>query len=193
MTGGTGFVGSHTVAALVNEGHWVRILARHSDRVASALSPLGVEASDVTVGVVTDIEAVTAAVAGCDAVVHAANVLSFDPRRSEECLTVNERGTDTLLGEASRRGLDPIVHVSVFAALLPSSEPLTADSAVGSPTPAYSRSKAIAERVARRFQAEGAPVVIIYPGSVWGPHDPYLERSTKLARAALQGKVAGTQ
>ena len=28
VTGGTGFVGSHTVAALVNRGHWVRILAR---------------------------------------------------------------------------------------------------------------------------------------------------------------------
>jgi dihydroflavonol-4-reductase len=34
-------------------------------------------------------------------------------------------------------------------------------------------SKAEAERVARRYQQAGAPVVITYPGSVFGPHDPH--------------------
>ncbi|GMQ92732.1 MAG: SDR family NAD(P)-dependent oxidoreductase [Acidimicrobiia bacterium] len=188
VTGGTGFVGSHTVAALVKRGHWVRLLARSDDRVAPALAPHEVEASDVVIGDVTDQSAVERALAGCDALIHAANVFSFDPRKAEIMSTVNERGTELVLAEASRVGLDPIVHVSTLAVFLPSDQRLTRDSEVGNPAPAYSKSKAVAERIARGFQADGAPVVITYPGSVWGPHDPYLGESNRFAQNILRGK-----
>jgi len=46
VTGGTGFVGSHTVAELVKAGHSVRLLVRSKDRIAPALKPLGVEVAD---------------------------------------------------------------------------------------------------------------------------------------------------
>jgi dihydroflavonol-4-reductase len=42
-------------------------------------------------------------------------------------------------------------------------------------------SKADAERVARRHQQDGAPVVITYPGNVLGPHDPHLSESMRLS------------
>jgi len=188
VTGGTGFVGSHTVAALVKQGHRVRLLARSPRRVDPALAPHGGAALEVVIGDVTDEGSVVAALAGCEAVIHAANVFSFDPRRVELMESVNERGTELVLAAASRIGLDPIVHVSSFVALLPADTPLTADSDVGSPVPAYSRSKASAERIARRFQADGVPVVITYPGSVWGPHDPYLGESGQMAQSALRGR-----
>jgi uncharacterized protein YbjT (DUF2867 family) len=41
VTGGTGFVGSHTVKAIVDAGHDLRLLVRSPDRLASALEPLG--------------------------------------------------------------------------------------------------------------------------------------------------------
>lgn len=189
VTGGTGFVGSHTVAAVIKSGHDVRLLARSRDRVESALAPHDCETPEVVVGDITDPQAVVAALTGCEAVIHAANIFSFDPRQCETMSNVNERGTDLLLTEASRLNLDPIVHVSSFAALLPSDEPLTADSEVGTPAPPYCKSKAAAEHVARRFQADGIPVVIIYPGSVWGPHDPYLGESDRVAQSALKGKL----
>ena len=189
ITGGTGFVGSHTVAAVVKRGHQVRLLVRSRDRVQPALSPHGGPVSEVVIGDVTDQESVAAAVAGCDAVIHAANVFSFDPGQTGTMTNVNEQGTELVLAEASRAGLDPIVHVSSFVALLPSKKPLTGDSEVGEPAPAYSKSKAVAERVARRFQAEGTPVAITYPGVVWGPHDPYLGESSRLAQSALKGRL----
>jgi len=38
VTGGTGYVGSHTVAALVRQGHQVRLLVRARERIAPPLT-----------------------------------------------------------------------------------------------------------------------------------------------------------
>lgn len=189
VTGGTGFVGSHTVAALVKHGHRVRVLARSPERIEPALGPLGCAADEVVIGDVTDPAAVDQALAGCEAVIHAANVFSFHPRQVESMRAVNERSTELVLAAAVRRGLDPIVYVSSYMALLPTDQPLAPESEVGNHGPAYSRSKAAADRIARRFQSEGAPVVISYPGSVWGPHDPHLGESNQLALTAMKGRA----
>jgi nucleoside-diphosphate-sugar epimerase len=78
VTGGTGFVGSHSVAALVSRGHQVRLLVRSRDRVARSLSPLGVADVESVVGDVTVPQSVEEVMAGCDAVLHAAAVYSLD-------------------------------------------------------------------------------------------------------------------
>lgn len=43
--------------------------------------------------------------------------------------------------------------------------------------------------MARQLQDEGAPVVITYPGMVWGPHDPHLGEAATFARSVLRGLV----
>jgi nucleoside-diphosphate-sugar epimerase len=118
VTEGTGYVGSHAVAALTKAGHRVRILARSPGRVTAALAPLGVSGVE-SIGEVTDPVVVEGALDRSEAVLHAASVFSMDPPRADEMRTVNIRGTDTVLGTAHRLGLDPIVHVSSELALLP--------------------------------------------------------------------------
>ena len=189
VTGGTGFVGSHCVAALIDAGHEVRLFVRSVERIAPALEPFGETVDDVAVGDVTDAGSLADAVAGCDAVIHAANIFSFHPRTHNRMLQVNSDGTRNVLAAATEAGLNPVIHVSSTLALLPSEGPLTSESPVGMPKPAYSRSKAAAERVARDFQNNGAPVVIANPGSVWGPHDPHLGESSQLAMSALRGRL----
>lgn len=180
VTGGTGFIGSHSVAALLSQGHQVRLLVRSRERVARSLSPLGVADVESVVGDVTAPGSVAEAMAGCDALLHAAAIYSFDPRAAARIREVNVRGTEIVLGAAVRAGLDPVVHVSSYAALLPpDGAVLTPDSPVKQPQGAYSRSKADSERVARRYQEQGAPVVITHPGAVIGPHDPYLGESNR--------------
>ncbi len=188
ITGGTGFVGSHTVRALVEAGHDVKLLVRSRSRLEPALRPHGLETPAVVVGDVTDRRAVEETIDGSDALLHAANVFSFDPRRADEMGTTNARSTELILDASTRAGLDPIIHVSSFVALLPAKGRLTPESDVGSPAPAYSRSKAAAERIARSFQEDGSPVVITYPGSVWGPDDPHFGESNRLAQRALRGR-----
>jgi dihydroflavonol-4-reductase len=189
VTGGTGYVGSHAAAALVRSGHEVRLLVRSPARVATSLGPLGVSVPDVAVGDITDAGSIDAALTGCDAVVHAASVYSLDPRDAPTIAGTNVRGTETVLGAARRAGVDPIVYVSSYVGLLPSADVLGPESPVGHPTPPYARSKADSEVVARRHQEQGAPVVSVYPGSVWGPHDPYCGESCRLLSGILRNRL----
>jgi nucleoside-diphosphate-sugar epimerase len=64
------------------------------------------------------------------------------------------------------------VHVSSVGALFPSRRPLDANSPVGTARERYLRSKADAERIARRHQDDGTPVTITYPPALLGPNDP---------------------
>ena len=188
VTGGTGFVGSHTVAALVERGHDVRLLVRAPERIPPALAPLGVPGLPYTVGDVTDPEPVEAAMEDCDAVVHCASVFTLSSRGGDRVRRNNVAGAEVVIGAAHRLGLDPIVHVSSFSALLPpEGRVLTAQSPVGNPRGAYFRSKADSDRVARRYQESGAPVVITYPGTVIGPHDPHVGEVTSSLVDILKG------
>lgn len=192
VTGGTGFVGSHSVAALLRAGHQIRLLVRDPARVGPAFDPLGVPAgdlADVATGDLADPAAVAAAVRGCDAVLHVAGLYSFDPRHRARMLAANVRGTEAVLAAGCEAGCDPVVHVSTFAALLPASRTLRPDSPVGDIRAPYAHSKAESDRLARRWQQRGAPVVISYPGMVVGPDDPRHGESNRFLEAVLRDRV----
>jgi dihydroflavonol-4-reductase len=129
------------------------------------------------------------ALAGCEAVVHAAALYTHDPRHGEEMLAKNPRGAKLVLSRACEQSLDPVIYVSSYVALLPVTGTLSPDSPVGRPPGPYARSKARSEEIARRLQAGGASVTITYPGMVWGPHDPAPGESVLLAREILAGKI----
>ena len=93
VTGGTGFVGSHSVKAILDAGHDVRLLVRSPGRVAPALEPLGVGGVDHLVGDATDAESVRKAMDGCNGVLHAAAVFSYDARDARE-IAASERAGD---------------------------------------------------------------------------------------------------
>ncbi len=170
ITGGTGFVGGWTAKAIQDAGHQVRFLVRDPARLATSVETLGVDVSDHVVGDITDSESVARALKGCDAVVHAAAVVTTDPSRAAEMIDINLTGTTHVLGQAVEMGLDPVVHVSSITAIF--SRDLTefhADLDVGGGSDGYGQSKAKVEHYARDLQKSGAPVVITYPSMVLGP------------------------
>jgi len=189
VTGGTGFVGSHTVAALAAGGHEIRLLVRSPDRIAPALRPLGLaESFDHVVGDVTDRGSVERALDGCDAVLHAAAVYSLDSREYRRIARTNLRGAETVLDAAVRHGCDPVVHVSSVVALLQRRATVTVDSPLSTVPGVYVQSKVASEAVARRLQDDGAPIVIVHPGGVLGPHDPHLGDLVHRLRNVLRGR-----
>ena len=184
LTGGTGFVGSHIAVALMDAGHDVRLLARRPAQVPVTFAPHARSVDEVVVGDILDPRVVETAITGCDAVVHAAAVFSFDPRRAREMLDTNAQAARLVLGSAVDQDCDPVVHISSTVALVrhgPAS-PVSGDLPLGDMTLPYSRSKIASEEVARHLQTQGAPVVTVYPGAVYGPLDPhYGEQTRRLA------------
>ncbi len=172
ITGGTGFVGSHIAAALLQDGHEVRLLARRPERVDGVFEPLGVQPSDVVVGDATDRAAVHRGLDGCDAVVHAAATVALKRADAQRVNRINTTAAETVLGLAAAARLDPIISVSSVSVFALEGSTLTVDSPMNGTSDGYARAKCDAERFARGMQAAGAPVTITYPTGVFGPQLP---------------------
>ncbi|OHV06120.1 NAD-dependent epimerase/dehydratase family protein [Mycobacterium talmoniae] len=171
VTGGTGYLGAHTVKALLEAGHRVRLLVAPGcgdEPVIPRLRELG--DLEVLDGDVRDPGVVAALLDGCDAVLHAAGVVGTDSRRERLMWDINAYATEAILTRAVEAGLDPVVSVSSYSALFPPPNGVIGpDSPTVEGRSAYARTKAYADKVARRLQDGGAPVVVTYPSSVVGP------------------------
>jgi farnesol dehydrogenase len=158
VTGGTGYLGSALVRALVRGGHEPIVFARHATvPVAGAAAVRAID------GDIRDTRAVTAAAAGVDAILHAAALVALWRRDPSEFDAVNVGGLQSVLSATREHGLRRLVYTSSFLALPPadSPQPLTANH--------YQRTKVAARDVARRATSDGLPVVTLYPGVIYGP------------------------
>jgi len=194
LTGASGFLGSHTVQLLLDRGHRVRALVRSRSRLAAALGPLGVDPDDerieAVVGDMTDASTIEEAVSGCEAAVHAAATYSYKRRDREAMARDNALGTRAVLEAGRNAGCRVLVHVSSTVALArPGGVTLDHKSPLGPGLGPYSDSKVASERVARALQDSGAPVTIVNPGGILGPHDPYLGETDELVLQILQGRL----
>jgi nucleoside-diphosphate-sugar epimerase len=165
-------------------------MVRRPAKVEEVLGPRGIVPTEVVAGDMTDPEAVRRAIDGCDAVLHAAaavGVASGDVSATR----MNVVGTRHVVGQAVELGCDPVLYTSSVAVLYPPSEPLlTVDSPLGEPLSEYGKSKVESERYVRGLQAEGAPVVSILVGGVYGPDQPELDSAmTSIVAAASQAMV----
>ena len=181
VTGASGFIGAHVVARLIREGHTPITFVRAASRFEHAMSLHGITGADLPQcieGDVTDAASVAKLCAEVDAIVHTAGVVTTKDADEAQVIETNVGGTTNVIGAAVDAGLDPIVHVSSVAAVFPSGPPsstgarMCSDDAITTNQSLYARSKAGAERVARKAQSTDKPVVIFYPGGVFGPHDP---------------------
>ena len=171
VTGGTGFVGSQIVAALVRRGDTVRVLRRASSSLV-VLDGLEIEHF---LGDVLEPEAVARAVTGCDLVFHAAAVASYWRAQREQVYRVNVEGTRIVMAACLAAGVPRVVHTSSVAAIgiprdgRPADETAAFDAV--SATFVYADSKHRAEAVVLQAVARGLPAVIVNPGAVYGAGD----------------------
>ncbi|OBB19172.1 dehydrogenase [Mycobacteriaceae bacterium 1482268.1] len=171
VTGGTGYVGAHIVRRLLEAGHQIRLLVLPAEGGAPVLTLLRA-LGDLTVitGDLREPSAVDELLTGVDAVVHAAGVVGTDERQARLMWDVNAHATEAILARAVECQLDPIVLVSSYSALFPPPDGvISPDSPTADGRSSYARTKGYADRVARRLQLTGAPVVVTYPSSVVGP------------------------
>ena len=130
---------------------------------------------------------------GCDALFHVAADYRLWAPDPSELYRSNVDGTRAILDAAKRVGVPRIVYTSSVATLgipkdgTPGSEttPVSVDDMIGH----YKRSKFLAEEEARKFAAEGLPIVIVNPSTPIGPYDIKPTPTGRVVRDAMAGKV----
>ncbi len=168
VTGATGFLGSSVVDAFLGRGHSVRAVVRPratpAERKTLDLVRLDLRSPD----------ALEAALAGVDVVVHAAGVKSGDFHTQ---FAGNVSATENLMVAMERAGVGRAVVVSSFSVYDYERMPKGATVDEGSPLPAparardaYAATKLLQEQVVQRAaRAHGLAATIVRPGAIYGP------------------------
>ncbi|MFG1929517.1 NAD-dependent epimerase/dehydratase family protein [Mycobacterium sp. NPDC048908] len=179
-TGATGFVGAHSALALLAAGHELRLLVRDEHAARAWFEAHERPIQRCVTADIRDSAALAHAMAGCDAVLHAAAAVSVNPRRAREMYDTNVGGTTAVLGAASEAGIRNIVYVSsVMVYFHPGAPRVDEYTALADVSDPYTRSKRDSEIFARDLQRRGAPVQITYPTAVIGPDDPKLSAANR--------------
>ena len=168
VTGGTGFVGIHTVRALKSAGHEVVIVARGTVR-----QPKGERVTFVR-GDITNSAALVETFTGCDAVVHLVAVIREKGRQTYD--RVNREGTVRVVEAAKEAKVGHLVYQGALGA-----DP--------DPRFPYLVSKWSAEQAVR---AGGVPYTALRPGLIFGPGDGFFTLLTRMMRIEPVIPIAGS-
>jgi dihydroflavonol-4-reductase len=187
VTGGSGFIGQHLVAALHAQGSRVRILDLRPPAYAGAVAQY-VRGSILDEGLVRE------ALDDVEEVYHLAALPGMWMPCKDDFHTVNCRGTEMMLQAARKRGVSRFLHCSTESILFGPSPPTSFGIEHIHTTPdempgAYTRSKLLGEQLALQAAASGFPVVIASPTMPIGPHYGNLTPPTLMLRHFLNRRI----
>lgn len=186
VTGGSGFIGSHSILQLLAAEYRVRTTVRNLKRegdVRALIKSGGGEAGDRLSFVAADLEKDAGwveAVAGCEYVLHVASPFPETiPKHEEELIVPAREGALRVLRAARDAGVKRVVLTSSFAAIGyghgPQSAPFDETKWTdpnGESVSAYAKSKTLAEKAAWDFVARegrGLELAVVNPVGVFGP------------------------
>jgi len=176
VTGGAGFIGSHIVHTLLEQGASVRVLDNFStgkrENLAELIRQLDGNQLEVIEGDLRDASHVEEAVRGVEVIFHEAAFISV-PQSMEEpqtCFDVNIKGTSLLFDTARRAGVRRAVVASSAAVYGESGAlPLIEETPLQPRSP-YAVSKRVDEMYAELFTGSfGFEVVALRYFNVYGP------------------------
>ena len=170
LTGGTGFIGKHTVEILSNTNHQVKLLSRKTSNVSSLKYP------NITVaeGDLKDKSILLSSMKDCDSVINIAGHYTFWESDKKIYSDVNITGTRNVFECALESGIKKLVHVSTAGVFgKPDEQPFTEESKPGKKKfSEYFRTKNEGDKIAwDLYEKKGLPLVVIYPVCVLGAGD----------------------
>ena len=170
VTGGTGFIGSHVVRSLLQEGYQVTALVRPD----SNLSNLQGLAVDIVKGDLNNPN-IWEQMQGCEYLFHVAAHYSLWQKDRDLLYINNVEGTRNILAAAQKAGIERTVYTSSVAAIGVGKLGQVVDETYQSPVEKlvgdYKKSKFLAEQVAISAVNQGQDIVIVNPSSPIGPLD----------------------
>lgn len=172
MTGATGFVGGRLARKLRARGDEVVALVRSPSK-AQGLVELGCELVEGDLGAEV---AIRKGVVGCEAAFHvAADYRSGVPKRDRRSMhEANVHGTELVLDAAIEAGVKKIVYVSTVGYFGNTRGEVVDETFVRTDLDwlsAYDETKYLAHEIAKERIEDGAPIVIVQPGGIYGIGD----------------------
>lgn len=168
VTGGAGFIGSHIVRALLEQGDFVRILDNFSTGKRENIAGLSIE---IIEGDLLDKAKIAEAVQGMHIIFHEAAFVSV-PQSMEDplpCFEINQRGTEFLLEAARKADIKRVVLAS-SAAVYGDSNVRCNEETPLRPLSPYAVSKIVDELYAEMYtRSFGLDVVALRYFNVYGP------------------------
>ena len=165
ITGATGFLGQQILTALHARKHRLTALVRSP---ANARFPDEVQ---IVQGAVEDANGYASHLKGQDVFVHIAALVKMWVPDPKEFDRVNVQAVEDAIRKATDAGIKKFIHTSSFIALGPSNgKPLTEEDSRRTDHfhNHYERTKFLGDQIARKYQQEGFPVTILYPGVIYG-------------------------
>lgn len=194
VTGGAGFIGSHTVDTMLARGWFVRVLDNLSAGRRANL-PADDAGWDFRHGDIRDPQAVASAIDGMDAVLHLAAQVSVQASIADPAASAghNVLGFVNVLEAARRAGVARVVYASSAAVYgMPARLPLD-ESAPTGPISPYGLEKLIDDQYAALFAGlHGLLPLGLRYFNVYGPRQdprsPYAGVISKFVDAAIAGQ-----
>jgi len=182
VTGATGFIGSHVVERLLEQGHEVRALARKT----SKLNHLKTTDAEIVFHNVEDYDSLVSAVDGVDVVFHLAARVMPGWGKWEDFERDTVRGTENMLRASAEGGVSRFVYVSSSTVMgeasygeTPADESTPTGLATFRYDTFYDHAKLKAEQIALDYHKQGKlPVTVVRPSMVYGPRDRLLSDKT---------------
>ena len=174
VTGADGFIGSHLVEYLADQGHDVRAFVLYNSFGSRGWLDSAKLARSVefAAGDIRDAQSVRAAMQGCQVVLHLAALISipYSYQAPESYLDTNVRGTMNILQAARELDVEKVVHTSTSEVYGTARVvPITEEHPLQGQSP-YSASKIAADQMALAyFSSFGVPVAIMRPFNTYGP------------------------
>ena len=197
VTGAGGFIGSNLVEHLIQRGARVRAFVRYNSRNDfGRLETLAREVLDeveIFTGDLTNPEAVSGAVAGCETVFHLGALIPipYSYRHPREYVAANVTGTLNVLEASRRASVSRLVQVSsseVYGTA--QTVPITESHPLRPQSP-YAATKVGADQLALSFCSSfGSPVVVARPFNTFGPRQSARAViPTIISQALSRGKI----
>ncbi|MBX3395005.1 MAG: complex I NDUFA9 subunit family protein [Phycisphaerae bacterium] len=158
VTGASGFVGSAIVRELVSRGHKAVCLLRDRQRFVGGLRDISVDRIETVNGDLFDAAALSAGVAGADAVIHLVGIITEDRLRGQTFSRIHTEGTQRVVEATCAAGVRRYVHMSALG---------VRPDAVST----YHKTKWAAENIVRK---SGLDWTIFRPSLIHGPGGEFM-------------------
>ena len=194
LTGATGLLGGNILRALIERGGRVRALTLPND-AAIADMPLGVEVVEGNLLDSAALDRLFSAPKSTEIIViHAASIVTMDPKPNEKVHAVNVGGTRIIIRNCLKHKVKKLVYISSTGAIpeLSKGQPIREaethdpDQVIGY----YAKTKALAtDLVLRAVRENNLDASVVYPSGIIGPYDYGFGLITSAIKMVAEGKL----